>query len=181
MKRYIRTAGYHGYSMSNNAVDAYENGEKPLSKWAKTDILSELHEIGYSDDVIQIAKNLSLAELKSIFLYKSSWHHTSKMYNRTNFYSVNPDVPAAEITSYLNKLATPDTEIRPKYRYYKIFYGKPCYAIGDSFKYFIYTDNGITKVRGANVRYDDILEWYDDIPEGTEDIFNKLIEAYENN
>lgn len=24
-------AGYSGYSMSNNAVAAYENGEKPLS------------------------------------------------------------------------------------------------------------------------------------------------------
>lgn len=28
-------AGYNGYSMSNNAVAAYENGEKPLSKWKK--------------------------------------------------------------------------------------------------------------------------------------------------
>ena len=25
-------AGYSGFSMSNNAVDAYDNGEKPLSK-----------------------------------------------------------------------------------------------------------------------------------------------------
>ena len=32
-------AGYSGYSMSNNAVAAYENGEKPLSKWKKADIL----------------------------------------------------------------------------------------------------------------------------------------------
>jgi len=28
-------SGYDGYSMSNNAVDAYENGEKPISKWTK--------------------------------------------------------------------------------------------------------------------------------------------------
>lgn len=28
-------AGYSGYSMSNNAVDAYESGEKPRSKWTK--------------------------------------------------------------------------------------------------------------------------------------------------
>lgn len=26
-------AGYKGWAMSNNAVAAYENGEKPLSKW----------------------------------------------------------------------------------------------------------------------------------------------------
>ncbi len=25
-------AGYNGWSMSNNAVEAYANGEKPLSK-----------------------------------------------------------------------------------------------------------------------------------------------------
>ena len=31
-------AGYCGYSMSNNAVDAYNNGEKPISKWKKQDI-----------------------------------------------------------------------------------------------------------------------------------------------
>lgn len=26
-------AGYQGYSMSNNAVQAYKHGEKPRSKW----------------------------------------------------------------------------------------------------------------------------------------------------
>ena len=31
-------AGYCGYSMSNNAVDAYNSGEKPISKWKKQDI-----------------------------------------------------------------------------------------------------------------------------------------------
>lgn len=31
-------AGYNGFSMSNNAVAAYEDGEKPLSKWTKADI-----------------------------------------------------------------------------------------------------------------------------------------------
>ena len=38
-------AGYCGYSMSNNAVDAYNNGEKPISKWKKQDILSEIQEL----------------------------------------------------------------------------------------------------------------------------------------
>lgn len=26
-------AGYHNYSMSNNAIEAYHTGEKPISKW----------------------------------------------------------------------------------------------------------------------------------------------------
>lgn len=38
-------AGYCGYSMSNNAVDAYNNGEKPISKWKKQDILSGIQEL----------------------------------------------------------------------------------------------------------------------------------------
>ena len=35
-------AGYFGYSMSNNAVDAYENGEMPISKWDKATIMVEI-------------------------------------------------------------------------------------------------------------------------------------------
>lgn len=35
-------AGYSGYSMSNNAVDAYESGEKPRSKWTKAAILNAI-------------------------------------------------------------------------------------------------------------------------------------------
>ena len=35
---YNMNSGYSGYSMSNRAVEAYESGEKPLSKWTKTEI-----------------------------------------------------------------------------------------------------------------------------------------------
>ncbi len=81
-------AGYSGYSMSNNAVAAYEDGEKPLSKWSKNDII---------DDVKQIDKNnldfskVPLSVLRQQLLYKSSWHHTSSKYNRTDFYSIDED------------------------------------------------------------------------------------------
>ena len=37
-------AGYNGWSMSNNAVAAYEDGEKPLSKWTKADIFDAIKE-----------------------------------------------------------------------------------------------------------------------------------------
>ena len=37
-------SGYSGYSMSNRAVDAYEDGEMPLSKWTKKMIISEVVE-----------------------------------------------------------------------------------------------------------------------------------------
>lgn len=32
--------GYIGYSMSVRAAEAYQSGEKPLSKWSKSDILA---------------------------------------------------------------------------------------------------------------------------------------------
>ena len=34
-------AGYHGWSMSNNAVDAYSRGLMPLTKWTKPLILKK--------------------------------------------------------------------------------------------------------------------------------------------
>ena len=38
-------AGYRGFSMSNNAVDAYISGEKPFSKWTKSEILKEIESL----------------------------------------------------------------------------------------------------------------------------------------
>jgi len=35
-------SGYKGYSMSNNAIAAYNEGEKPKSKWTKTEIVREI-------------------------------------------------------------------------------------------------------------------------------------------
>ena len=73
--------GYAGYSMSNNAVDAYENGHKPLSKFDKADAdaLSEL-----------TGQKWKLQEVKQLVQDYGSvgYHHTSKFYNKTNFYSI---------------------------------------------------------------------------------------------
>ena len=88
-------AGYKGYSMSNNAVSAYESGEKPYSRWTKADILEELDAAVLAGmlpfEALETADRMKAADLKSIVLQRSSWHHTSKFYNRTNFYTVDPD------------------------------------------------------------------------------------------
>lgn len=76
-------AGYYKYSMSNNAVDAYMAGEKPLSKWRKADILDTL-----SPEQREAAKGMSLAALCELFLEYRGWHHTSSHYNRTEFYGI---------------------------------------------------------------------------------------------
>ncbi len=78
-------AGYNGYSMSNNAVEAYENGEKPMSKWTKADILYELKKVDPGS--VELAKKLTVSELKGRLLKRTSWHHTSSKFNQTDFYS----------------------------------------------------------------------------------------------
>lgn len=92
-------AGYNGYSMSNNAVAAYENGEKPLSKWTKKEILNQIEqreeiELNCS---FELLKKLSLKALKENCLWCSSWHHTSNYFNETNFYDLDEE-KIAELT-----------------------------------------------------------------------------------
>lgn len=82
--------------MSNNAVEAYESGEMPLSKWTKAAILDAVQTtvdegeavIGFNLDLLRKVK---VADLKENLLYKSSWHHTSSHYNCTDFYSLDID------------------------------------------------------------------------------------------
>ncbi len=82
-----RGNGYDGYSMSNNAREAYENGEMPLSKWSKAEIINAISEINPDINCSKIF----LEVLKEKFLEKKSWHHTSKFYNETDFYALNED------------------------------------------------------------------------------------------
>lgn len=77
--------------MSNNAVSAYENGEMPLSKWTKDKLMSAL-EAEATEEVYNILKVLPVSVLKEEVLEKSSWHHTSKYFNETQFYSIRYDI-----------------------------------------------------------------------------------------
>lgn len=52
-------AGYNGFSMSNNAVSAYENGEKPLSKWTKKNIIGAI-EVALAEDDLTLNCNMEL-------------------------------------------------------------------------------------------------------------------------
>ena len=90
-------AGYLAdYSMSVNASLAYDSGEKPYSKWNKQSILEMVDEL--YPEKYDLLKNVKLEILKEKLLYKSSWHHTSKFYNCTDFYSVDEDI-LEELTS----------------------------------------------------------------------------------
>lgn len=88
-------AGYNGFSMSNNAVDAYTNGERPLSKWSKSDLLEEYDNVCDESDLKKYdLSKLRLDVLKRELLVYSSWHHTSSRFNNTDFYKI--DVEACE-------------------------------------------------------------------------------------
>ena len=83
-------AGYNNYSMSNNAVLAYQTGEKPKSKWTKKEIIEELR--NQTEDLkvdIKALEKRSVSILREVALVQSSWHHTSSHFNRTDFYMVD--------------------------------------------------------------------------------------------
>lgn len=87
-------AGYCGWSMSNNAVDAYDNGEMPMSKWGKRDIVDQIEEGVEKGDIelhcsMNKLEKLPLGVLREYFLERTSWHHTGKYYQETDFYSLN--------------------------------------------------------------------------------------------
>lgn len=83
--------GYKGFSMSNRAVEAYDNGEKPLSKWTKKEIIEKLtneYSVYFS---INVLKRAPVKVVKDLVLVKTSWHHTSNWYNETDFYSIDEE------------------------------------------------------------------------------------------
>ena len=87
-------AGYHGFHMSNNAVSAYENGEKPLSRWTKTDILAAVKNAVENGEItltcsMELLKKVPAKQLKTLCLSRSSWHHTGSRYAKTDFYSID--------------------------------------------------------------------------------------------
>ncbi len=83
-----RGNGYRGYSMSNNAVDAYNDGEMPLSKWTKRELLDAIEA---ENNKINVSK-LTSEELRDNFLTYAGYHHTSSYYNSTVFYRLKDSV-----------------------------------------------------------------------------------------
>lgn len=87
-------AGYHNYSMSNSAIEAYNRGLKPMSRWSKREILDavqgmvECEEIELQFD-FDLLKKVRLPDLKCYVLSYSESHHTSKFFNLTKFYEIN--------------------------------------------------------------------------------------------
>lgn len=85
-------AGYHGFSKSNNAIYAENEDKFPATVAAK--------KLG-----------VSAAAIKAI-LHPCEWHHTGKMFNRTDYY---------DISRFLDdELDDDDRELLAKMKSYKV-------------------------------------------------------------
>lgn len=99
---------YVGYSMSLNAAIAYDNEEKPISKWTKAAILAVCGEKA------GILSRLTAEELRNLLLYRSSWHHTSCKYNRTDFYAVDEEKLEEVTEETVRRIIADRTPRQPK-------------------------------------------------------------------
>lgn len=61
--------GYDGYSMSNNARSAYDDGERPLSKWTKAAIMSEIKNHDVSTEVMAALQKVNAKRLSIKGIY----------------------------------------------------------------------------------------------------------------
>ena len=73
-------AGYDYWAgMSNNAVYAYEEGRKPLSKFTKSDLTSKNIDLSLS-----FVKYLAKEKIWTTY----EWHHSSYAFNKIKFYDL---------------------------------------------------------------------------------------------
>lgn len=89
-------SGYIGYSMSRRAAEAYEGGEMPRSKWTKKAMVAAIED---ACDELDLEYDPAIEKMKKVelfdtFLYNSSWHHTGKFFNETDFYAIDEDALA---------------------------------------------------------------------------------------
>lgn len=78
--------------MSVNAVNAYDDGEMPLSKWTKSAFLNAIKKYEtwkYNSFDTSKFKKLTKEQIVKYFLERTSWHHTGMNYRKTDFYAPN--------------------------------------------------------------------------------------------
>ena len=96
-------AGYNWKEgMSNNAVQAYEDGQMPISKWTKKLILENIRM--FYPEWYDILSKYTKDDLCRIFLRYEGYHHTSKFFNSTNFYSFVCESDDEIIKAIIHKL-----------------------------------------------------------------------------
>lgn len=87
-------SGYVGWSMSRRAAEAYGDGEMPKSKWTRKAMVAAIQSCCDESDLLfdpDVLKGMRKDDAFERFFCKSSWHHTSKFFNETDFYKVDED------------------------------------------------------------------------------------------
>lgn len=104
-------AGYVGSFMSERAVEAYQAGEMPKSKWTKQAMLAAVEDCCDENDLAFDASALAKLrkdEIFARFFWRSSWHHTGKFARETDFYQVDED----EVRDTFPKLSDDEIAVR---------------------------------------------------------------------
>lgn len=179
-------AGYaDDFSMSNNAIDAYDRGLRPRSKWGKADILDALP--ANARAYLQL-DGYPLEFLREYFLVAEEWHHTSKLYNKTEFFRPGiddwiDDTPEDVQDLYRvwlqrhQKAQAAKTAAPRKARVtYTHWIDKRTHKTVTEYALvrgsWIYTQSGLRKrADGTNIRID---ETYKRAPKGTAKIFQEI-------
>lgn len=179
-------AGYrHDYSMSNNAYAAYQDNIRPYSRWGKQDILDALPAGVVEEYGLQ---KYPLWFLKEALLQQESWHHTGKMYNRTNFWEVTqPNCSVGEFHQLYEaavaarekqlraKNEPPIRKVQVKYLYWTSQNSRPAeiteYGVAKG--NFVYLQSGGRKRIYGN--YIEITQEYARAPRGTGSVFDEII------
>lgn len=191
-------SGYVGCKMSERAKEAYDSGERPMSKWNKWDIICEL-ENDLDDDAIAKLSKYSAQALKNVCLEWTSWHHTGSYANETDFYSVmdgrNADLDQvfsdldeeekvlkeARIRQREEKRLLESTEEKCYFefgvwtgtkKHPKLDYHK-AYGIKKGV-WIYYMDGSFLKKKKASGNYVNVLHTYNRAPKGKAHIFNRI-------
>ena len=104
--------GYCGRSTSRNSLIARKMGSRPISEWSKTRIMDGLDEIAATRR--SLFKKISLPVLQAYCLRRTGYHHTSKWFNKTDFYELNQEAISSlpdETLVALAKLGKPGAVI----------------------------------------------------------------------
>ena len=145
--------------MSRRAAEAYSSGEKPISKWTKSEILTGIEETAWDNDIdiegIDFSK-LTTEELKSKFLRNSSWHHTGSFYNATDFYEISAAAVAETTQEDIERIISGRTrrQLTNAERAEKAMNEKALEEAKEVYKKikFIY-DSGVTNYKSANTLF----------------------------
>lgn len=197
-------SGYVGCKMSERAKEAYDNGERPMSKWNKWDILNEL-EYDLDDDTIAKLSKYSTQSLKNVCLEWTSWHHTGSYANETDFYQVidGRDVDLDQMFMDLDAEEKYLKEERKKkkeekrllesieekcYFEFGVWTGTKKHPKLDYHKaygikkgvWIYYMDGSSLKKKKASGNYVNVLHTYNRAPKGKAYIFNRIKKQIKN-